>query len=163
MSYPSIEVSQKTVLRHVVLPGGIRLMTWQAATKKDETGKTISTVGYALYPQKKSEPIMNGYCECDRQDLDTDRSLLDLLGTVFFANWTCSFYEFYRISCKEYSEAQIDWLSSEEINDILDILDNYEEEAFDDVEPHERGYIWKNHQICAIDSLTPLFKDVNLN
>ena len=161
--YPSIEVSQKTVLRHVILPGNIRLMTWQVSANKDESGKTIYTVGYALYPQKKAEPILSGYCNCERTELNTDRAVLDLLGTILFANWTCSFYEFDRLSCKEYSEAQVDWLSSSEIDTILDILDNYEEEAFDERDQQERGYIWKENQICTLNSLTPLFKDVNLN
>lgn len=157
--YPSIEVTQKNILRHTILPGGIKLITWLSG----KTTKDSTVIGYALYPTNKTTPIMQGYAVCVGVELNSDKATLDLLGYIFYSNWKGIVYSFELLMNKEYSESQVNWLSGSDVDQILDLLDSYEEEAFDEATPEERGYLWKDSKVYYINPLTPVFKDVNVN
>lgn len=160
--YPSIEVTQKNILKNVILPGGIKLITWLSG-KVTEDSTVTNTVGYALYPSNNKTPIMQGYASCVGVELNSDKATLDLLGFIFYGNWKGIVYNFELLMKKEYSESQVNWLSGSDVDQILDILDSYEEEAFDESTPEERGYIWKDSKMYYLNPLTPVFKDVNVN
>lgn len=151
--------SQRT-LKHVIVPGGIRLHTWLINGSSDKGVK----VGYNIYPNKSTKPIFSGYCVCKHPDvLHLESSVLNLLGTIFYANWGSNVFENDINNAKEYTEGQVAWLSGDEIDPILNLLDNFEEEIFDNSSAEERGYYWKNNKIYDMTTHKPLIIDVNLN
>lgn len=162
--FPLFEVTAKNTLRHVIMPGNIRMLTWLVGSEP-LNGKETFKVGYAVYSSTNSkDPIMQGYCLCtNREGLNTDKALLDLLGTMFYVNWNNCIFDFQYETYREYTEKQVDWLGSDETTPILNLLDFYEEEVYDESTPEERGYFWDKGKMVYLSSKSPVFKDVNVN
>lgn len=159
--YPSIEVNSKSTLRHVILPGGSRLLTWSVCSINEEDTK----IGYAIYRPKQKEPIFQGYMEFDNRYVDTDAGLLEVLGLVIMSRWDPTMYvhdlEKY---ITEYTEDQIDWLNSPEAEVLYELLNSYEEQFLDELDEEIDGrYEWRKERLYYKDSNKRVLEDVSSN
>ena len=159
--YPSLEVDKSTILRDVILPGGARLLTWNAGVLTEEDTK----LGYALYRIGHKIPIFQGYLSFDSKALTTDAGLLEILGHVVMSCWDPTMYvhdmEEY---ATEYTEDQIDWLNSTEIQVLFELLNAYEAQALDELDdPEEKPFEWRDGHLYYSNNSRKVMEDVNVN
>lgn len=158
--YPSIEVTKSTILREVILPGGSRLLTWNAGKLDEEDTK----LGYALYRTGQKSPIFQGYLAFDTNHIATDAGLLELLAVILMSQWDpTKFVHDMEEYATEYTEDQIDWLNSTEIQVLFELLNGYEAQVLDELDPEERLFEWRNDRLYYINTNRKVLEDVSVN
>lgn len=150
--------SNKTI-HNVLLPGGIRLHCWVT----EDSTKEVK-LGYAFYPKDRISPILTGGLICNLPDILTlERTILNIAGAVMFVNWDYSPIYSTSADITEYTDRQIGWLTSDEVYPLMDLLEYFEEEGFDDLTDEERGYYWENNCLYCFKTKQRLITNINLN
>jgi hypothetical protein len=144
----------------IKLPGGSTLSLYHLGVYNDEF-----KVEYHLTPKGVYAPILKG-CFFLSKDIDcnSDKFILDLLGAVFYGSkWTAQQHEIIIQDPQEFTNKQVEWLTTPEVDPLMDLLEDYEDDGLIATEIYDQDFKWIDDKLYYIDSSKRVFKNISLN
>lgn len=140
---------------NILIPSGLKL-------NLTEVGK--ETISYKIYTEGTKLLFEGKFKITPKVDYKTDKFVLDFLGSLLYASyWTAREFKVEIINPKEFSDKQMDWLGSDHSNDLLDMLEDYEEDNFDPDSGNVQVLGWAKGKLVNLETGEYLIRNLNLN